>query len=60
MFRPGDNPHNNCVAYSEYYYINDYNQFKSLEVLNCPEEAKYVVKEKNYCINDCKKDKEYK
>ena len=60
MFRPGDNPYNNCVAYSEYYYINDYNQYKSLDVLNCPEEAKYVIKEKNCCINDCKKDNLYK
>ena len=60
MFRPGDNPYNNCVAYSEYYYINDYGQYKSLNVLNCPEEAKYVIKEKNCCINDCKKDNLYK
>ena len=60
MFRPGDNPYNNCVAYSEYYYINDYNQYKTLNVLNCPEEAKYVIKEKNCCINDCKKDDLYK
>ena len=60
MFRPGDNPHNNCVVYSEYYYINPYDQFKSLDVLECPEEAKYLVKEKNYCIYDCKKDKKYK
>ena len=60
MFRPGDNPHNNCVAYSEFYYINSYNQYKSLPSLNCPEEAKYLVKEKNYCIYDCKKDNEYK
>ena len=60
MLRPGDNPYNNCVAYSEFYYIDSYNQYKSLKTLNCPEEAKYVVKEKKYCINDCKKDNEYK
>ena len=60
MFRPGDNPYNNCVAYSEYYYINSYNQYKPLKSLNCPEEAKYLVEEKNYCIYDCTKDKEYK
>ena len=60
MFRPGNNPHNNCVAYSEYYYINSYGQYKSLKTLNCPEEAKYVIKEKKSCIDDCKKDNDYK
>jgi len=60
MFRPGNNPHNNCVAYSEYYYINSYGQYKSLKTLNCPEEAKYVIKEKKSCIDDCKKDHDYK
>ena len=60
MFRPGENPHNNCVAYSEFYYINSYNQYKSLNKLNCPEEAKYLIKEKKSCIYDCKQDNEYK
>jgi hypothetical protein len=60
MFRPGDNPHNNCVAYSEFYYIDSYNQYKSMNSLNCPEEAKYVIKEKKSCIYDCKKDDEYR
>ena len=60
MFRPGDNPYNNCVAYSEYYYIDPYDQYKSLNSLKCPPEAKYLIKEKNMCIYDCKKDKEYK
>ena len=60
MFRPGNNPKNNCVAYTEYYYFDAYNRFKSLNSLNCPEEAKYVIKEKKSCIDDCKKDSEYK
>ena len=60
MFRPGDNSKNNCVVYSKYYYISPYGQYKPLEVLQCPEEAKFVIKEKNSCIDDCKKDKEYK
>ena len=60
MFRPGENPHNNCVAYSEFYYIDSYNQYKSMNSLNCPEEAKYVIKEKKSCIYDCKKDDEYR
>ena len=31
MFRPWNNPHNNCVVYSDYYYISPYNQYKALE-----------------------------
>ena len=57
MFRPGDNHHNNCVAYSEFYYINSYNQYKSLNKLDCSEEDKYLIKEKKSCIYDCKQDK---
>ena len=60
MFRPINNPHNNCVVYSEYYYISSYNQFKSLDIYQCPEEAKYYIKERKSCIDDCKKDEEYK
>ena len=62
MFRPGDNPYNNCVVYSEYYYITPYNQYKVLNHLQCPEESKYMVKTENksYCIYDCKADLEYK
>ena len=60
MFRPGNNPKNNCVAYSEIYYISSYNQYKSLNVLQCPDEAKYILKNKKSCIDDCKKDDEYK
>jgi len=60
MFRPGYNPKNNCVAYSEYYIIDAYNRYKSLDILNCPEDAKYFIKEKKSCIYDCKQDNEYK
>ena len=60
MFRPDNNPHNNCVVYSEFYYISSYNQFKSLDIYQCPEEAKYYIKEKKSCIDDCKKDSVYK
>ena len=59
MFRPGDNPKNNCVASSEFYYISSYEQYKGLKIYQCPEEAKYKIKEKNACIDDYKKDKEY-
>ena len=60
MFRPGENPHNNCVVYSEFYYTSSYNQYKGLDVYQCPEEAKYYIKDRKSCIDDCKKDKEYK
>ena len=60
MFRPGDNPKNNCVVYSDFYYISPYGQYKVLDVLQCPEEAKFIIKDKNFCIDDCKKDHEYK
>ena len=60
MFRPGNNPKNNCVVYSEYYYISPYNQFKPLNVFQCPDESKYMIKDKKSCIDDCTKDDEYK
>mgnify|MGYP002869963290 CR=1 FL=1 len=60
MFRPGDNPKNNCVAYSEYYYLSNYDQYKGLNIFQCPEIAKYKIKDKKSCIDDCKKDEEYK
>ena len=62
MFRPGENPYNNCVVYSDYYYITPYNQYKVLDTLQCPEESKYMVKTetKSYCIYDCKEDAVYK
>ena len=64
MFRPGDNPHNNCVVYSQFYYLSPYNEYKPLNSPQCPEEAKYTIKNeltnKTSCIYDCKIDKEYK
>jgi len=62
MFRPGDNPFNNCVVYSEFYYITPYNQYKALNSLQCPEESKYMIKSvnKSYCIYDCKADEIFK
>ena len=62
MFRPGDNPYNNCVVYSNFYYITPYDQYKALNTLQCPDESKYLVRngDKNYCIYDCKADDTYK
>ena len=54
MFRPGDNPKNNCVVYSKYYYISSYNQYKPMDILQCPDEAKYLIKDKKSCIDECK------
>ena len=60
MFRPNNNPFNNCIAYSEFhYYTSSYNQYKSLNIYQCPEEAKYYIKEKKSCIDDCQKDNIY-
>ena len=61
MFRPNNNPFNNCIAYPEFhYYTSSYNQYKSLNIYQCPEEAKYYIKEKKSCIDDCQKDSIYK
>ena len=60
MLRPGENPKNNCVVFSEFYYISPYNHYKSMDIFQCPEEAKYKIKEKKSCIDDCKKDSDYK
>jgi len=64
MFRPGDNPHNNCVVYSEFYYLSPYGEYKPLNSPQCPEEAKFKINneedQKIACIYDCKMDKVYK
>ena len=57
MFRPGDNPYNNCVVYSEYYYMSAYNEYRPLNIPQYPEEAKFMIKHENnsiFCIYDCK------
>ena len=60
MFRPGENPKNNCIAESQYYYISAYGQIKSMDILQCPEEAKYLIKNSSSCIYNCKEDSTYK
>ena len=59
MFRPDESPKNNCIAYCEYYYITPYGQYKCLDNFQCPEEAKYLIKAKNQCIDYCRKDNIY-
>ena len=60
MFRPGNNPYNNCIADSSYYYISPYGQIKSMDILQCPEEAKYLIKDSSSCIYNCEADSTYK
>ena len=60
MFRPGDNPYNNCVAQSKYYYVDSYGQYKTMDNFQCPELAKYSITDRNSCIDDFKNDPEYK
>ena len=60
MFRPGNNPYNNCIAESSYYYTSAYGQVKSMDILQCPEEAKYLIKNRSSCIYKCEADSTYK
>ena len=64
MFRPGHNPKNNCVVFSENYYISPYDEYRPMNTPQCPEEAKYRIKDdknnKTSCIFDCKVDEVYK
>ena len=58
--RPESSPKNNCVANCPYYYYSNYGQYKCLENLPCPKEARLLVQEKKKCINSCKNDDTYK
>jgi hypothetical protein len=64
MFRPGHNPKNNCVVFSENYYISPYDEYRPMNTPQCPEEAKYRINDdknnKTSCIFDCKADEVYK
>ena len=58
--KPEGFPKNNCVADCPYYYFNSYNQYKCVEKLPCPNEAKLLIVNKTKCISDCKLDNKYK
>ena len=60
MPRPGQKSPYNCVSKSNYYYRDSYGQFKAMNYLQCPEEAKFIIESTNSCIDDCKKDNVYK
>ena len=48
MFRTGDNPHNNCALYSEYYYMSAYRQYKSLKIFQCQKKQNMPLKIKKF------------
>ena len=51
----------NCYEKCEYYYyFDDFNNYICLEERNCPQNYNKLIKEKNKCIDDCKKDDIYK
>ena len=60
MFRPLDNPKNNCISKNLNIYIDAYGNIKNLKNSQCPEDALYKIinnKTKEYkvlCIYDCK------
>ena len=58
--KPYGEPKNNCVLNCSYYSINNYEQYKCLGGYPCPEEAPYMIEDKNACIFDCTKDENYK
>ena len=60
-FVPGINPKDNCVTECKYYYYFTYfDQYKCTIYPQCPEEAKYLIQDKNKCVDDCIKDNDYK
>ena len=60
MFRPLDNPKNNCISKNLNIYLDAYGNIKNLKNSQCPEDALYKIinnKTKEYkvlCIYDCK------
>ena len=52
--------HKNCVTNCTYSYYISFGQYRCTEIPHCPIEANKYIKEKNQCIEDCKKDEKYK
>ena len=48
-----------CESNRPYYYSED-GEYKCSKIAQCPKEAHLLIKEKNKCIKDCKKDNTYK
>ena len=52
---------NNCVLKCKYYYYyTDSGIYKCTSDQYCPDDYNYLIKNKNKCTNDCKKDNIYK
>ncbi len=50
----------NCVLKCQFYYFyNLKGQYKCTSNSACPNEARYLIKEKGKCIDDCKNDEKY-
>ena len=51
----------NCVTNCSYsFYFSEFGQYKCTDIPYCPIEVNKYIKEKNKCIDDCKKDATYK
>ena len=59
-FRPDVSPPNNCVSNCSYYYISSYGEYKCIDSFPCTKEANLIIIDKMQCIDDCKKDTDYK
>ena len=60
MKRPEIGETKECVVKCTYsYYYTSYGQYKCHNTSQCPEDAKYLVREKNKCVDDCKNDDTY-
>ena len=61
IFIPGLINTTNCVIKCPYfYYYTTYGQYKCSELSVCPEDYNLLIRNKEQCIEDCKKDDEYK
>jgi hypothetical protein len=50
----------NCIIKCPYYfYYTKYGQYKCSKLTVCPEDYYLLIREKDQCIEDCKKDGEY-
>ena len=51
----------NCYNICDFfYYFDSDNNFRCTKEKKCPENYNFVIKNKNKCIDDCKKDNLYK
>ena len=58
---PNNYPLNNCITECKYYYYYTYfGQYKCTDYPKCPDIAKFFIKDKKKCIDDCLKDNDFK